>query len=219
MAEQALKMDEECADALHVVAEYSPTLPELVRGMERASRVARQQIESTLGQGPPDVWTMVDAGPYLRAERRIADALRSLGELEEANRHYETVLAVDTEDFGTARPLLLGSYLALNLLEESRGLLLQMEQQAEEDWALITWGRILERFLSGDVATAERLAKPAMRKNRYIQKTLTASRMPKNLMPGDAKPGSQGEALLCMYTVGIAWLSHEPAMDWLRGLQ
>ena len=85
--------------------------------------------------------------------------------------------------------------------------------------ANFAWGRVLERFLAGDLAGASTALNMARKANRFVELYMTGQKRIPESPPETYSPGSEEEAVLCMNAVGLAWGMHKDAVFWLLDLQ
>ena len=110
----------------------------------------------------------------MRAKQHLAELLVKAGEFPEAITIYERMLELNPDDNQAVRSPLLGLYLAGGRAQDAAGLL---DRFAEED-ALPTsaWGRVMERWLTGDTAGAEAALERARKVNPFAEKYLSGGR-------------------------------------------
>jgi len=122
------------------------------------------------------------------------------------------MLDLNPGDNQGVRDPLLGLYLATGKLEGARRLL---DEYGDDGMANFAWGRVLERFLSGDKPGAAAALKKARKANRFVELYLSGKRNLPRGMPGMYSPGSDEEALLCLDNQMLAWSKHKEAVFWL----
>jgi tetratricopeptide (TPR) repeat protein len=158
-------------------------------------------------------WSMLETRPYMRARYELADLLQATGRTSEAIRHFEAMLELNPNDNQGVCDDLLGLYLATDNLEGARRLLREYE---EDDSAVFTWGRALERYLSGDQEGAMRALKQARKSNPYVNGYLSGKKRLPPDVPATYSYGSEDEAVLCADTLRGAWWRHPQAVQWLK---
>jgi hypothetical protein len=85
--------------------------------------------------------------------------------------------------------------------------------------ANFAWGRVLERFLAGDLAGASTALNMARKANRFVELYMTGQKRIPESPPETYSPGSEEEAVLCMNGVGSAWAQQKKAVFWLMDQQ
>lgn len=216
LARRALALDPDCSDALYVLALDARTPAERLRLLGQAVAAA----ERTLG-GPQYIeanrghfWGLLETRPYMRARAALADVLRGEDRVDEAVRHYAALLDLNPNDNQGLRDVLLGCYLRTGDLDGARGLL---ARYAGEPGAVFGYGRVLERFLSGDPAGAADALQEVRRWNLHVEAYLTGRRRVPGVQPGYYTPGDENEAVHCAAQLLDAWVRHPEAVAWLKG--
>ncbi|HAV63793.1 MAG TPA: hypothetical protein DCY13_15690, partial [Verrucomicrobiales bacterium] len=175
-----------------------------------ARRLGRKAFKELV----PQFWGFIETRPYMRAREALAGALLEAGRLDEAAAEYAEMLTLNENDNQGVRYELLPVLLAQSRLDEARAL---MERYQDDcGWSVVfAWGRVLERFLSGDEAAATRALAVARKQNRHMEAYLKGSRkLPANL-PGSYTPGSREEALCYADVLMTAWKAQPEALAWL----
>lgn len=157
-------------------------------------------------------WGVIDARPYMRARAALAQELRAAHRFDQAIAHYEAMLDLNPNDNQGLRYLLLGCYLEAGKLEAARNLL----QRYDEASAFMLWARVLERFLSGNLAEAASALREARRNNSYVEDYLTGKKKLPKTLPEAYSPGDVTEAMACCAEMGEAWRSRKHAIAWLK---
>jgi tetratricopeptide (TPR) repeat protein len=148
----------------------------------------------------------------MRALEQLASLLRAEGFNQYAIKNYEKMLALNPNDNQGVRDPLLGLYLALGGLDEAGKLLHTYKEDASANFA---WGRVLERFLFGDLEEAAAALKKARETNSFVELFLTGQKNLPKEMPDMYSPGSEEEAILCLDNMALAWGNFRPAVLWL----
>lgn len=213
---QALELDPENIDAL-LMLESGTDLEqneriEVLRGIVAtgANRLGEQAFKGLV----PHFWGFIETRPYMRARSRLAGQLQNVGRIDEAILEYMAILDLNEGDNQGIRYELLPILLSTNRLEDARSLLQRFED--ESDWSVVfAWGRVLERYLSGDESAAIHALAVARKQNAHIEVYLKGHRkFPKNT-PGSYSPGSKEEALCFGDALTAAWKKHPSAVEWL----
>lgn len=214
LAQKALELDPECLDAIHVLAERtSASVDEFIETLDDAVRNAERRYDDEYFERPQsEMRRIVETGPYVRLKLHLADLLRVSGRCQEAIGHLELILDRDPEDNHSAAPNLLSCYLIEGELQGARRML---ERLKPEGGAVYHWGVTLERYLADELKTAEEALNTAKKQNPHVAKLLESPPDPEKFdSAADGEPGTEGEAMHCMYTVGVAWLNNPDALDW-----
>lgn len=158
-------------------------------------------------------WGFMETRPYMRARHRLAGTLRAAGRLEEAVTEFEAMLELNPNDNQGVRYELLPAYLALTRLEAARGLLKKYDEA--EFSAVFAWCRVLERWLSGDLAAAEQALAAARKQNSHMQVYIKGHRDLPRQMPDSYSMGSKEEAICYAEVLRSTWTRHPQALVWL----
>lgn len=215
LARQALAIDPDCLDAaMLVAANEAESLEELVQRIraiiERAEGVMG---EDYLNESRGHFWSIAETRPYMRALSFQADRLKDLAWIDEEIETYEKMLDLNPNDNQGVRDPLLGLYLETGRLDDARRLL---EFYADADSAVFLWGRVLERFLSGDLKGAATALRKAHHQNRHVFDYMTGRKRPSRTEVEYYSPGQPSEALVCLDVLITAWIAHREALAWLR---
>lgn len=214
LAKRALRKDPDCVDALVVLAGIESDSPKkMIEALQNAVAAGERSLGAEFfKENKGHFWGLLDTRPYMRALEQLAALLRAEGINLDAIKHYEKMLVLNPNDNQGVRDPLLGLYLALGSLDEAGKLLHTYKDDASANFA---WGRVLERFLSGDLRGAAAALKKARETNSFVELYLSG---PKNLpgeMPDMYSPGSEEEAILCLDNMALAWGNFKPAILWL----
>ncbi len=211
---RAVRLDPACLDARMLLA--------TIAGGPRDELIEEfQQIlvtgETDLGKGffqenRGDFWLLIETRPYMRARARLAELLQDAGRIDEAISHFEAMLQLNPNDNQGVRYTLMCCYLQTGKLEDARKLF----SRYNEETALWLWSRVLERYLATELPEAIGLLARARRGNRYFEEFLTKRRaLPKD-PPPYYSPGSVSEAVVCIATIGRAWMQYPEVLMWLN---
>jgi len=214
LAKRALRKDPDCVDALVVLAGIESDSPKkMIEALQNAVAAGERSLGAEFfKENKGHFWGLLDTRPYMRALEQLAALLRAEGINLDAIKHYEKMLVLNPNDNQGVRDPLLGLYLALGSLDEAGKLLHTYKDDASANFA---WGRVLERFLSGDLRGAAAALKKARETNSFVELYLSG---PKNFpgeMPDMYSPGSEEEAILCLDNMALAWGNFKPAILWL----
>ena len=215
LARQALELDPDCVDALVTLAQFAAKSPaEKIAQLGKAVEAGARALggEEYFEQNKGHLWGAVHTRPYMRARADLAQMLMCEHHTDEATRHFEALLDLNPGDNQGNRYLLLGCYLEAGQLESARRLFAQFKG---ESLAVFNWGRVLERFLSGDRRGAVEALAKARQQNKHVEPLLLGQREEVNYS-GSFVPGQESEAdqvLVCQF---FAWAKHLEALEWLR---
>ena len=159
-------------------------------------------------------WGCLETRPYMRARAWLADALYEAGKADEALAEREALLTLNPNDNQGVRHLLLPTYLERQQLSDAARLLDAFKDECE--WSTtFAWGRVLERFLSGDEPGAAQALTVARKQNGFTEAHLLGHRKQSKYLPESYAPGSKEEADCFAESLNKAWGAHPAALKWL----
>lgn len=217
LAEEALRISEDCADAYVLLAEETAEDAEEARELYEAGIRAG---ERALGEGffteeAGNFWGILETRPYMRALEGLASSLWVLGEREQAITHYRRLLELNPNDNQGVRYELAGCLLDEGLDEELGELLEQYEDEASAFWL---YTRALWRFRTE--GASERAAKEleeATETNPYVPLYLLGRKdFLAQGLPGLIGFGDESEAVSYFARALAGWLKTPGAVEWVR---
>lgn len=217
LAEEALQISEDCADAYVILAEESAEDAEEARELYEAGVRAGERAlgEEFFTEEVGNFWGILETRPYMRSLEGLAASLWALGERGESISHYRRMLELNPNDNQGVRYELVSCLLEEERDEELGELLGQYEEEASADWL---YSRALWRFRTagaGEQARAD--LKEAISANPYVPLYLLGK---KNFLsqglPGLVSLGDESEAVSYFVRALPEWLKRPGAVEWLR---
>jgi tetratricopeptide (TPR) repeat protein len=214
LAKRALRLDQDCVDALVVLADLDAlTQREMIEALQKAVAAGERSLgEKFIRENKGNFWLLLETRPYMRAMEQLAGLLRGEGISLDAIKVYKRMLELNPNDNQGVRDPLLGLYLETGDLKGACELLRKYKEDASANFA---WARVLERFLAGNSDKASAALKEARRANRHVELYLAARKTLPKHPPEMYSPGSEEEAALCMGYLSGAWAAHKEALFWL----
>ncbi len=215
LSQKALAIDPDCVDALAIRAFLdSEDAAQLIEALEHAATCGESRLgEEFFAEFMGDFWPMVEARPYMRAIKQLAEVLWAVGRRFDAIEHYINLLDLDPEDHMGNSVLLLGCYLAMGEVQRSWDLL----EEYDDESAIFQWGWLLVFLMSDDEQASEDALKNAMEINPYVAPHLLGMAEPVEGNPAVVTIGSPEEAQVCIQIIGEAWEHNPMAQMWLHG--
>jgi len=213
---KALDLDPTNVDALLTLLRHSQLdIEDEIEWLRKVVAIGERNLgPQTFKEDAGHFWGMIETRPYMRARQELAEALRWSGRLEEAVTEWEAMLKLNPNDNQGMRYNLLACYLALGRLEGARRLFKKYGGDVSYN-TVFAWGKVLERFLAGDLAEAEKALAAARKQNPHAQGYVKGHRrLPKHL-PDSYAPGSKEEADCFAELLRDAWSQHPQALKWL----
>ena len=214
LATRALELDPECIDALNVLAATGGLGPEeAAHGMKAVAMRAEAALgEAFITEHKGRLWDHVEARPYLRARKSLADLLERAGKLKEALPHLEALLRFSQGDPQEVRYHLARCYACLGKTKALQRLLRAFEADAGPIWAYM---RVLLHLRLGEEKLALQALERARALNPHIEGCLKGTtRLPKE-SSAPPLPGSPEEASGALRTLAPAWGADREALYWL----
>jgi len=215
LTKKALTIDPDCVDALTIRAFLdSEDASQLIDAIEHAATCGESRLgEDFFAEFMGDFWPMVEARPYLRSIKQLAEVLWNVGRRFDAVEHYVNLLDLDPEDHMGNSVLLLGCYLAMGEVQRSWDLL----EEYDDESAVFQWGWVLVSLMAEDTSAAEDALQGAMEVNPHVAPLLLGMGEPVEENPVTVTIGSPEEALVTVQIIGDAWGHNPMAQMWLHG--
>ncbi len=218
LVEKALALDADCLDALTVQAFLTCDLAmDLIEQLTRIKAIGRRNLGDDFFIDPANSsWLLIEARPYLRIIKQLAEVLWETGQRLRAVEQYETLLELDPEDHLVYTHLLLACYLSLGEVGRTWELLEEYDDPADVIWQ---WGWVLTRFLADDIEGAGEALVQAHDLNPGVLDYLSGAEP----IPDDIEPffrsGGCSEAVVCAQVLADAWATNPSAMLWLLEME
>jgi tetratricopeptide (TPR) repeat protein len=215
LANDALALCPDCADAYVLLAEHASSRKEALRlyeqGLAAGERaLGKEAFERAVGH----FWGIVETRPYIRARLGLAFALWSGGRRDEAVKHLQDILRLNPGDNQGVRYTLASFLLFLDRDEDLARLLQQYPDEVSATW---TYTKALLAFRQhGNTLEARQLLKQAKKTNKHVPSYLTGDKLPTHQQPGYYSPGDENEALNYVGGFLAVWKSTAGAVAWLR---
>ncbi len=214
-AVQAVEIDPNCVDALHILAQLgSENDGELIDNL----RLTVKQGEKGLGkkffrENEGHFWGLIETRPYMRVRAQLAQLLYQADQMDEAIGHYEELLRLNPGDNQGLRYSLLGCYLEQGNLAGAERLFSEFENEGS---AMFAWARVLANVLAENKKDATKTLKAAREVNKHVEAFLTGRKKLPTEEPAYYSFGDTNEAIICVQEIGTAWTAHPDAIVWLK---
>jgi tetratricopeptide (TPR) repeat protein len=216
MALDALRLDQDCADAyvyLGTISGEDPQLSFALFGLGMlagSAAIGGDTFEQSVGR----FWREAETRPFMRALEGAARATWEMGEIPLAIDYYLEMLRLNPDDDQGARYSLLALALETGHSELAGGIF----QNYEEPTAQLAYARALDAFQRlGDCPESQALLAAAVGVNARVVEFLAGTQEPPMEAPTSFAIGSEGEAALCADLYFDAWQRTPGAMEWLAG--
>jgi tetratricopeptide (TPR) repeat protein len=215
LAEEALTICPDCADAYVLLAEHTPRRKAALHLWEQAVAAGERALgPKGFEEAAGHFWGMLETRPYMRARLGLAHALWMAARRDEAVTHLQEMLRLNPNDNQGVRYTLAGFLLSLDRDDDLARLLDQYPDEASAAWSY-TWALLTFRK-EGDTLTARRLLKAAVKSNKHVPAYITGRNYPPDREQRSYSPGDESEALEYIGSFLAGWKDTPGAVDWLR---
>ena len=215
LAQQALEICPDCADAYVLLAEETTRTPREAlalyrKGVEAGERVLGAEFfEENAGH----FWGIVESRPYMRARMGLAQVLWATGDQDGAIEHAQEMLRLNPGDNQGVRYLLM---LWLLETERDQDLMPLFEKYHDDATADGLYPQVLFAFrLYGDGSAARKLLKEAMEWNPHVPDYLLGRRRPPHFPGPYVVIGGEDEAAAHAVVALPLWRKTPGALEWL----
>lgn len=215
LAEMALQLSPDCADAYTVVANHQDTPDAALPFYERAVSTSRKVLgDQIFSDEAGTFWLNPATRPYMRAGLGRAQCLWALGSADIAISQAQDLLRLNPSDNQGVRYLLASWLLESGRDQDLESLLHQFEDENSTFWA---YSRALLAFRrEGDTEASRKLLSAARRANKHVVGYLLEHDVPDVGLPGFYSPGDQDEAAIYYADFRAGWHETSGAISWLR---
>lgn len=215
LAEKALEISPDCADAYNLLAEEKAQSVEEARSyFEKGVQAGERALgETAFEEDIGHFWGLLETRPYMRARAGLAECLWILEEEEAAIGHYEDMLRLNPNDNQGIRHILLEHLLKRDDGEKAGRLLRQYEEDGSAEWL---YGRALWLFRQeGESKKADRALSEALDQNLHVPTYLLGKKKVPKRQPEYIGWGDDSEAQA--YSAGSIplWKDTDGARGWL----
>lgn len=217
LAEQALKISPDCADAYVLLAEEKARSTEEALSLYEAGvRAAENSLgKKVFEKEAGNFWGIMETRPYMRARAGLAQCLWLTDKREEAISHYRELLRLNPGDNQGIRYLLAASLLEMGEIDALQELL----KQYDEPTAAWLYTRALAAFVKhGDNIEARKLLKEARDHNPHVVPYLLGEKTLPDKLPQRIGFGDKNEAVVYAAEFGKGWLKARGGIDWLASI-
>jgi tetratricopeptide (TPR) repeat protein len=216
LAEKALEITEDCADAYVLLAEETAEDAEEAKDLYEAGTRAGERAlgEVTFTEEAGHFWGILETRPYMRAREGLAHCLWELGLKEEAVEHYQKMLELNPDDNQGIRYEVASCLLNLDWDERLGELLQSYEEEASAFWV---YTRALWAFRQGgDSEEATAALEEAVQTNPHVAQYLLGWKGFPEALEELMDYGEEGEAVTYFVKYLASWLRTPGAVEWLR---
>ncbi|SMB98243.1 ST7 protein [Thermanaeromonas toyohensis ToBE] len=215
LAEQALELWPDCADAYVILAEdKAKSLEEAKEFYERGVRAGERSLgPETFEKQAGHFWGIIKTRPYMRARAGLARCLWKLGQRSEAIDHLQDMLRLNPGDNQGLRYELINWLLYEGRDKEARALLNSYKGDPTAFW-LYSEALWLFRH-EGPSNRANRALKEAMEENDFVPSYLLGKKKLPRHLPEAYVLGEESEAIVYADLALEVWRHTPGAREWL----
>jgi tetratricopeptide (TPR) repeat protein len=213
LAQEALEISPDCADAYVLLAEETARNPAEAlklyeQGMQAGERaLGPEGFQEAVGH----FWGIMETRPYMRARAGVAECLWATGKYDEAIVHYQEMLRLNPGD-NQGNRYMLARLLLKQGQDEELGRLLDQFDDGRAEW-IYTRALWLYRC-HGDGPKATKALKEAIEQNRFVPLYLSGLKEPPSRLPDYMGFGDENEAIHYFVEHVGAWLDTPGALVW-----
>ncbi len=213
LAQEALRICPDCADAYVLLAEDTATSAEEAKdlyamGVEAGERALGPEF---FKEEAGNFWYLVETRPYMRARAGLAGVLGYLGETEAALGHCMELLRLNPNDNQALRYLAAQYLFVLKRYKELKKLLKEYDEKSTF-WCYSQ--ALLEYLTGGDTRKARKALIEAVEMNPFVAAFMLGMREPPSELPDYCSPGDVSEAVLYMDQFAELWQSSPETHVW-----
>ena len=214
LARKALSLDPDCVDAR--VVEIQITVDDADKRVNACKNLLAQAREKMgrefFEENRGHFWGVVTTRPYMRALEYLTHLLMSMERYDEAGAVMEEMIDLNPNDNQGVRDTLLGLYLGEGDVLKARSLL---NKYPDDNLAVFSWGRAIERFLSGDMQAASKALEDALYANPHVLAGMAGIEEMPDDFDGSYSPGDIHEAWYCLIELGPVWEKQPDVTTWI----
>jgi tetratricopeptide (TPR) repeat protein len=216
LAEEALELSEDCADAWVILAEEAPSIDEARKLYRKGVTAGKRALGGAVPTEPIDNhWELLPVLPWIRARQGVAATDRTLGEPGKAATIYQELLAIDTRDIANSRIPASGALFEAGRDDELLALIERFDDGSFFYWS---WLRALVTFRKeGDGEAAGEALDRAVERQPWVPVYLLGVRRLGNDMLVDVDRAPEAaEAGTYVMVALTQWLRVPGAIEWVR---
>ncbi|MGE5242991.1 MAG: DUF6930 domain-containing protein [Betaproteobacteria bacterium] len=215
LARRALAVSPDCADACVILGDAAATAEEArdwyQRGVEAGARALGPE---KFAEFAGSFWSHLETRPYMRAGVALAQALRDLGQYEDALNRFRELLRLNPDDNQGVRYLLLPALFERQRSAEVDELLRHYDGDMQAMWP---YAQALRTFQAeGDTERARDVLATAVRANPHVVGYLLDSEAIPQIAPPHFALGSRDEAAFVAEHLAAAFDASPGAHAWIR---
>lgn len=207
LAEKALKIYPNCADAYNILAEREKLLAKAAKVFAKGMEVGKEDLgldffKNNIGH----FWGMDESRGFMRAKFNYAVTLSQLGYVDQALAQFEELLTLNPHDNQGVRYLLFPIYIERKEIDKATALLERYDEGSTSHY----FNKLLIELLKRGVSTqAAELFRMANEHNPFVFDYIIGKSILPNEPPDYYGIGDEQEAIVYMFEVGHFWADSE----------
>jgi len=217
LAEKAIKLDENCADAYNLLAELNANEPmESLEYYAKAIEAAKKSLGKDFEEFKGEFWGFHETRPFMRAMSGYSNVLWVLGEKSKSIEIMKEMLELNPNDNQGVRHFLITRLLILNRFLEAEKLYEDYKDDFTAEWhyskAYLYFNKRSKNFM------ANTALKDAMEYNPYVPLYLFGLKDMPDKLPEYVGVGDENEAVSYVDDAIELWAENKKAMQWFVDL-
>jgi tetratricopeptide (TPR) repeat protein len=215
LAEAALEISPDCADAYNLLAEEKArSVAEARAHFEQGVRAGERALGPVVFEEEAGhFWGIIGTRPYMRSRAGLGECLWLLGEKDDAVSHYQEMLRLNPHDNQGIRYTLLQWLLELDRDEEVEDLLGKYDEDWTAAWLYTQALWIFRR--EGESSKAEAALSDALEQNPHVPPYLLGEKKVPSRLPEYMGFGDEREARAYAAEASELWRKTDGARGWL----
>lgn len=217
LAEQALLLSRDCADAYTLLADFAADSQQALSLSAEAVAAAERSLDSSvIEQHAGHLWSKVEARPYLRARLGLAQRLWWTENRDESIAHLREMLELNLADNQGVRYILASRLAEMGHDDELQKLLNQFDEQST--FWMFTKALAAFRHDGDTIATRALLSQARAANKHVIPLLLSGEELEEEMIPVTAR-GTRSEAEVYRSDFIGGWRQTPGAITWLRKVE
>jgi tetratricopeptide (TPR) repeat protein len=214
LANQALKLHEDCADAYTLLASEEPDEHKRIELYRKAVAAGERALGPDWEKEFAGVcWGVIETRPVMRAMARLACSLQQEFEFEESLEWYRKLIRLNPDDNQGVRYLFAGCLYEADKGDELEKLL---DEYNDDPSAALLYTKALHVFrMRGDCEEAKKALMAAFDSNNYVPLFLSDVVEMPDEAPDSIGFGDESEAVAYVVDNGHLWWSTAGANPWM----
>ena len=210
LARQALAENPRHVEASLLLAEATRVADRRVVMFQDAKTLAVTELGPLMDDEAGQFWSIHETRPFMRACHGLANALREMGQVDQAIDQFLEMLRLNPNDNQGVRYELVPLLISHNRLTEASDLLKQYRESTVQ-WNYMQ--SLIEFRRTGKSPVSKKALRSAFKTNQHVVPMMQADEPP--MFPDSYALGSPEEAAVCIGEMTQAWDETEGYVEWM----